>query len=280
MSIESGFVDTIFGRFHFEAAGTGKPVLFINGGTASAREWRWVLPALGEHARCVAIDRLGCGDSDRSQLGYDRQTITRGLLACADALGFDRFGLVGQSFGGFWSFSIVFAAPERVSRLVIVNSGSGGPLSEAEIAQRRERSRRGMVGSPAGWAAMSDAEREAEVDRTIRTIFANPARVPVEYREYLRWQMGQADPAQAGAVADEFERMGRERYDLIACPTLIVWGEADSMNPPDRGRRVAAAIPGARYIGLPGVGHTCQIEDPAGFVAAVAPFLDETNDSA
>jgi pimeloyl-ACP methyl ester carboxylesterase len=124
---------------------------------------------------------------------------------------------------------------------------------------------------------MSEAEREAEIEKTVRTIFADPGRVPAEYRDYLRWQMGQADPAQAGAVANEFERMGRERYDRIACPTLIIWGEADSMNPPERGRRVVAAIPGARYAGLLGVGHTCQIEDPEGFIAALAPFLDETD---
>src|SRR5260370_35204433 len=55
------------------------PVLFVHGGTASAREWRPVLPLLAGHAECVAIDRLGCGESDRSARGYDRATITDGL---------------------------------------------------------------------------------------------------------------------------------------------------------------------------------------------------------
>jgi len=66
MTIESSFVETEFGKFHVESAGQGAPWLFIQGGTASAREWRLVLPGLGDHVRCLAIDRLGCGESDRS----------------------------------------------------------------------------------------------------------------------------------------------------------------------------------------------------------------------
>jgi pimeloyl-ACP methyl ester carboxylesterase len=76
MSIDSRFVQTAYRTFHVESAGTGPAVLFIHGGTASAREWRPVLPRLAGHAECVAIHRLGCGGSDRSARGYDRATIT------------------------------------------------------------------------------------------------------------------------------------------------------------------------------------------------------------
>lgn len=272
MAIESAFVETPYGRFHVEAAGAGKPVLFLHGGTASTREWRPVLDALGRHARCVAVDRLGCGESDRSARGYDRETVTQSLLACADGLGFERFGVVGQSFGGFWTLSMAFAAPERVSRIVLVNSG-GGPMTDEE--REAWRARRASMRQAAPATDTPESRREA-ADRTIATIFADPRRVPSTFRDDLLWQMERADPGQLQALGDGFERMSRERYDRIACPTLVVWGEADSMIPLDRGRRLAAAIPGARYAGLPGVGHTCQIEDPEGFVAAVAPFLDET----
>ena len=271
MAIESSFVETPYGRFHFEATGAGKPVLFIHGGTASAREWRPVLEALGEHAHCVAIDRLGCGESDRSARGYDRATLTNSLLACADALGFDRFGVVGQSFGGFWALCLAFAAPQRISRMVLVNS-AGGPMTDAELAERRAR----MAARRQAAGATSEAEREAAIERTMTTIFADPHRVPASFRDDLRWQMEHADPAQVGIVDGEHERLAHEPYDRLTIPTLVVWGEADAMIPGDRGRRLAAAIPGARYAGLPGVGHTCQIEAPRAFVAAVAPFLDET----
>jgi pimeloyl-ACP methyl ester carboxylesterase len=269
MSIESSFVETEFGTFHVESAGSGAPWLFIHGGTASAREWRWVLPGLAEHARCIAIDRLGCGESDRSRRGYDRQTLTGSLFACADALGLDRFGVVGQSFGGFWGLSMAFAQPERISGLVVVN-GAGGPMTDDELAAWGSRGSRRQA-EPSADAA---AEREAAIERTMQEIFADPTRVPPSFRDDLRWQAEQAAPGQLAAVAEGWADLARAPYDRLNIPTLVVWGEADTMIPAERGRRLAAAIPGARYVGLPGVGHTCQIEAPQEFIAAVAPFLD------
>jgi pimeloyl-ACP methyl ester carboxylesterase len=274
LAVESGFVTTAFGRFHYDAVGEGKPVLFIHGGTASAREWRWVLPALGKHARCVAIDRLGCGQSDHSRLGYDRTTLTNSLLACADELGLTRFGVVGQSFGGLWALSLAFTAPQRVSRLILVDSAVG-PRTEDELAERQAHPPSFQLLKP--WYQMSAEEREANLDNVFARIFADPSRVDPTFREDLRWQNDRMDRNQPRLGGELFEGIARQRYDSIRCRTLIVWGEADSMDPVRYGHRLAAAIPHARFVGLPGVGHTCQIEDPERFVASVAPFLDETD---
>jgi 3-oxoadipate enol-lactonase len=269
-TIDSSFVDTEFGSFHVESAGQGTPWLFIHGGTASAREWRPVLPGLGEHGRCIAIDRLGCGESDRSRRGYDRATLTKSLFACADALGLDRFGVVGQSFGGFWGLSMAFSGPARLIGLVVVN-GAGGPMTEDELAEWQIRAARRQSES----AANSDPQSVAAVEQTMREIFADPTRVPPSFREDLRWQAEHAAPGQLAAVTADREWIARQPYDRLSMPVLVVWGEADSMIPVERGRRLAAAIPNARFIGLPGIGHTCQVEAPREFIAAVAPFLDE-----
>jgi pimeloyl-ACP methyl ester carboxylesterase len=266
MTIESTFVDTAFGRFHVESVGQGGPWLFIHGGTASAREWRWVLPGLGEHARCIAIDRLGCGESDRSERGYDRRTLTESLFACADALGLQRFGVVGQSLGGFWGLSMAFAHPERISGLVVVN-GAGGPMTDEELDQwaSRAAARRAEPNS--------ETEREASIEDTMHEIFADPTRVPASFRDDLRWQAEHAAPGQFAALAGDWPSLAREPYDQLKVPTLVVWGEADTMIAAERGHRLTAALANARYAGLPGVGHTCQIEAPQEFIAAVAPFL-------
>ncbi len=270
MQMESSFVETEFGTFHVESTGHGAPWLFIHGGTASAREWRLVLPALGEHARCIAIDRIGCGESDRSQRGYDRKTLTASLFACADALGLDRFGVVGQSLGGFWGLSMAFARPERVGGLVLVNS-AGGPMTDEELAERETR----RAGRGAALQKPTAAERDASVESTMQQIFADPLRVPRSFRDDLHWQADHAAPGQLAAIAGDWATLACEPYDELSMPTLVVWGEADKMIPAERGRRLAAAIPHARYIGLPGVGHTCQVEAPREFAFAIAPFLRE-----
>lgn len=259
-TIDSRFVRTEYGTFHVESIGHGAPVMFIHGGTASAREWRHVLPLLGEHAECVAMDRLGCGESDRSPRGYDRTTITDAFFALADALGWSRFAVVGQSFGGFWALSMAFARPERLTGMVLVNS-AGGPMSADELAE---------------WEARRQARRAAppDPDALMHQIFANPGAVPASFRDDLVYQAERADPGQVDAVAGEHRKLATADYSQLHIPTLVIWGEADSMIPLARGRRLAEAIPGARFAGLPGVGHTCQIEAPADFAAALAPFLD------
>lgn len=267
MEIVSRFVPTPFGRFHVEECGEGPPVLFIHGGTASTREWRPVLPALGASAHCVALDRLGCGLSDRSAQGYAREVQTAGFLALAEALGFERFGVVGQSYGGFWALSLAFAVPERVSRMVLVNS-AGGPRTDEERAALRARSQRDP-NAP-------QPSIEEQIEQIERGVFADPARIPGSFRDDLRWQLEQADPTQMATSLEEMIGMASEHYDRIACPTLVIWGEVDPLLPPEMGHRLASGIPNARYIGLPGCGHVCQIECPEAFVAAVRPFLDET----
>ena len=160
---------------------------------------------------------------------------------------------------------MAFARPERLAGIVLVNS-AGGPMTDAE--QKEWAARRA--------AAQQVADSpEAAIERTMHEIFADPSRVPATFRDDLRWQMAHAAPGQFQAAADEFVNIARAPYDQLRVPTLVVWGEADSMIPAGRGQRLAEAIPGARYVGLPGVGHTCQVEAPAEFVAAVAPFLDQ-----
>jgi pimeloyl-ACP methyl ester carboxylesterase len=68
------------------------------------------------------------------------------------------------------------------------------------------------------------------------------------------------------------DALGWDRFGVVG--HAGGWGEADAMIPVERGRRLAEAIPNARFAGLPGVGHTCQVEAPDEFIAAVAPFMD------
>jgi pimeloyl-ACP methyl ester carboxylesterase len=157
---------------------------------------------------------------------------------------------------------MAFPHPERLTALVVVD-GAAGPIDDREIDEWEQR-RAARPPAP--------ADVEGYVDYTMKQIFANPSRVPASFRDDLRFQFEHAATGQVDAVAED--RRTVMPYGSLRMPTLVVWGEEDSMTPPARGRRLAEAIPGARFVGLPGVGHTCQVEAPAEFVAAVAPFLD------
>jgi pimeloyl-ACP methyl ester carboxylesterase len=63
------------------------------------------------------------------------------------------------------------------------------------------------------------------------------------------------------------------RLGTIEAPTLVVWGAEDALIPPSQGRRLAAAIPGARFVSIPGVGHAPMWERPDAFDQLVLDFL-------
>jgi pimeloyl-ACP methyl ester carboxylesterase len=267
MALESSFITTSYGTFHVEATGTGKPLLFLHGGSSSTRTWHRVLDRLGQHASCVAVDRLGCGLSDRAK-SYRQDDLTAGMFALADALPWDRFGVVGASAGGWQAIAMAVARPERISRLVLVDA-LAGPMSDEQVAEWRSR-------RPSGPAPADPAE----IESGIAIEYADVSRVNATMRDNFRWQREHVDPTMLLKIFDQepelFQRIAHERYDSLHLPILIIWGGADAILPAEWGTRLAAAIPGSRYAELPGIGHNPHNEAPDEFVASVAPFLDAT----
>jgi len=93
---------------------------------------------------------------------------------------------------------------------------------------------------------------------------------------YIHWLGAIGQPAFYRQIAqmdqaytDEVER----RYADITTPTLILWGEEDRWIPIERGRRLQAMIPGARFVSVPGAGHLVQEDAPESIIAALLPFL-------
>lgn len=96
-------------------------LLLIHGFRAHARWWDHIAPSLARTHRVAAIDLSGMGDSDRRPV-YARQQMAREVLAVAAACEFDPVTLVAHSFGSMSGIMASIAAPERVRRLVIIDT--------------------------------------------------------------------------------------------------------------------------------------------------------------
>ncbi|MET0371516.1 MAG: alpha/beta hydrolase [Sphingobium sp.] len=96
-------------------------LILIHGFRAHARWWDHIAPSLASSHRVAAIDLSGMGDSDRRPV-YARQQLAREVLAVAAACGFDPVTLVAHSFGAMSGIMASIAAPERVRRLVIIDT--------------------------------------------------------------------------------------------------------------------------------------------------------------
>ncbi len=118
---------------HVAQAGAGDPVVLLHGWPQTWHAWRKVIARLAPKYRLVAPDLTGLGDSSRPADGYDKKGIARDLAELCDALGLERFHLVGHDWGGPTAFALACAIPERVRTLAILDvtiPGIGPDISQ------------------------------------------------------------------------------------------------------------------------------------------------------
>jgi pimeloyl-ACP methyl ester carboxylesterase len=115
----SRYVDTGQLRLHAATGGQGPPLLLVHGWPQTWYQWRLVMPALARDFQVVAVDQRGIGLSDKPEDGYDTATLAGDLVALMDALGHQRFALVGFDTGLLISYALAADHPDRVDRLVV-----------------------------------------------------------------------------------------------------------------------------------------------------------------
>jgi pimeloyl-ACP methyl ester carboxylesterase len=257
-------------RIHVEAAGDGFPLLLLHGFGASTLLWEPVLPALAQYRRAVAIDLYGFGWTERPKepAAYTLEGQERMILAVADRLGFARFDLAGHSYGGAIALFLASRHPERVRSLILVDNAM--PRYAAERRAKRYGSR-----ALARLYVRTFALRSARVRRGLEESYADDTKVTKELvRAYQkRLQVEGVEDAFYGLTAPNGEPPVELDLSTLEQPTLVVWGDEDSLIHEEDARRSATKLPRGRFVGLPSCGHVPTAECPEAFVAAVTPFL-------
>ncbi len=126
-TFESRYVDTGDVRLHAVVGGEGPPLLLVHGWPESWYAWRLLMPRLARDFTVVAVDQRGIGLSDKPAHGYDTGSQAADLVALMDALGHERFALVGHDTGFAISYALAADHPERVERVALAEiPGSPG----------------------------------------------------------------------------------------------------------------------------------------------------------
>ncbi len=246
----------------YTRAGDGPPLVLLHGFTQDSRVWRPQLDGLRDQFTVIAWDAPGAGQSSDPGEGYgigDWADCLAGLLMAADVR---QAAVVGLSWGGLLAQEFYRRYPARVRALVLADTYAGwaGSLPEPVPAQRLAASLRDASLSPSEF-----------VPRYLPGMFStSPA---PEVRDELAGIMSDFHPvgfrlmATALALADT-----RNLLPDIRVPTLLLWGDADTRSPLTVAHQLQAAIPDARLVVIPGVGHVSNLEAPAQFNAAVRDF--------
>jgi pimeloyl-ACP methyl ester carboxylesterase len=126
-SFTSRYVDTGEVRLHAVVGGEGPPLLLVHGWPETWYAWRLLMPALARDFEVIAVDQRGRGLSDKPAGGYDTGTLAGDLVALMDALGHQRFAVVGHDTGFAISYALAADHPDRVERVALAEiPGSPG----------------------------------------------------------------------------------------------------------------------------------------------------------
>ena len=126
-NLPDGFTDTFTSRYidtgklrqHVVIGGDGPPLLLVHGWPQNWYAWRLVMPALARDFEVIAPDQRGIGLSDKPDSGYDPATLANDLVALMDALGHERFAVVGTDTGLPIAYALAADHPDRVERVVL-----------------------------------------------------------------------------------------------------------------------------------------------------------------
>lgn len=226
------------------AGGTGTPIIFVHGLSGSTHWWRRNIPAfVGDH-RLYLVDLPGFGSMRHERAAFALDEAAAWLAAWMEAVGVRHADLVGHSMGGYICLRLAATHPELVRRLVLA-AASGVPTG------------RTLTGSL--------------LPLTGALLRSVPRFWPILVYDAARSGPGMLLQASREILASDI----REALDRIAVPTLILWGEHDTLLPPPCGALLKAQIRGSRLIVLSGAGHVPMFERPIQFNAAMRGFLSQ-----
>lgn len=106
-------------RLHAVVGGNGPPLLLVHGWPQNWYAWRRLMPSLAKQFTVIAVDQRGVGMSDKPLDGYDTATLANDLVGLMDALGHQRFSLVGHDTGFAICYAVAADHPDRVDRVAL-----------------------------------------------------------------------------------------------------------------------------------------------------------------
>ncbi|MAQ14088.1 MAG: hypothetical protein CMN30_04735 [Sandaracinus sp.] len=248
------------------------PVLLVQGFGASAK-WQWVLQveSFAATRRVIMPDLLWFGESRSTDADYSLGHQVRAMVALLDRLGEGRVDVVGISYGGLVAYELASAFPERVRRLVIVDS-PGRAYTRADyraLCDRFEVDDFADVLLPAD----ADGMRRLLAVGVEQEVHA-PGFLLRQAREELFIEQADQKRAMIEALLRDLEEL-RSRPDPRARDTLLVWGRDDPIFPLELGERLAQRLgPGVRLEVIDHARHTPNFEWPHRFDALILQFLD------
>ena len=275
-SLSPQTLETKGGTIFYVAKGEGKPLILIHGYGAASWVWEKQIDILSQSYRVYALDVIGHGFSDRPKFDYTPNMYIAALRDFMDGLGIEKATLIGNSMGGgiAWGMAILF--PERVEKLILINSVPPDVLGKVRnesfrtlvaikdipilpylvIASRTKKSMKWIL-------------QECVDDIKLITPEVVNRQFQFSRIEGTTWVLYSTFKSADQALAFQND-LSRIRH-----PTLLLWGDRDLVFPLSVGEELEHEIPGSLLKPVRGSGHIPMWEAPDEVNQAILDFLRE-----
>jgi 3-oxoadipate enol-lactonase len=256
-------------EMYYEIHGEGPKLVYISGTGGDLRRKPNVFDGpLAEHFTTLAFDQRGMGQNSKPDIPYTMMDYADDAAGLIDKLGWTSAGIIGISFGGMVAQEIAINYPEKVEKLVLNCTSSGG---------------KGLASFPLhkyshllveDWVELIISIVDTRKDEELRKTYPEKYKERVEYWTRA-FTMGDDDPLKYVGRKRQLEaRIGHDTYDrlhLIDKPVLICGGKYDGIAPPINLRNMHERIDGSRLEFFEG-GHGFLRQDPRAFEVIIDFF--------
>jgi pimeloyl-ACP methyl ester carboxylesterase len=269
----SDFIDVKGQLVHLRDVGPrddAEPLVLIHGTSASLHTWEGWVKALSARHRVISFDLPGFGLTGPSAAGdYHGDSYARFVLDLMDQLKVQRFAVAGNSLGGEVAWRTALMAPERVTRLILVDA-AGPDFNSDSVPIGFLLARVPLLNRLGEWMLPRPM-----VVASVRNVYGDPSRVSDALVDRYYELMLREGNRRALVQRMQQTRRGQdaERIRELKLPTLILWGGRDRLIPPPVAQRFHGDIAGSELVVFDELGHVPQEEDPARSVAPVKAFL-------
>ena len=273
----------------------GAPILLLHGFPESHRTWRGVLPELARDYRVIAPDQRGFGASDKPEgiEAYKTERILEDLVALADALGLERFTLVGHDWGGAVAWLAALRHADRLRRLVIVNAPHPLVFQKSLIEDPAQRAASQYINAfrnPAMEQGLAAMGLESFFAKTFAS-HADVTLISAEERQHyledwsrpgaltamLNWYRASEIVVPKPGEAAQAPAWTLAPFPKIAVPTLVLWAMRDTALLPVQLEGLDALVEDLRVVTVAEAGHFVPWEQPETVVAAIRDFVRDTD---
>jgi 3-oxoadipate enol-lactonase len=243
-------------EIHYERAGSGEPLLLIQGMSGTHVAWGEPFKrTLEESFDVVAFDNRGIGLSARTTEPFTIAELAEDTAALLDELDWESAHVLGISMGGMIAQELALSHPGRLRSLTLGCTYCGGPGSQLMPQENAEKL----------LAAFSSGDREQAIRAGYEVNLSPTFRADVNAFGTFH-EMATSVPAARDVIQLQLQAIvGHDtsgRLGEIATPTLIVHGTVDGVLPYPNGEQISRLMPGARFESLKDVGHMFWWEQP------------------